>query len=99
MRVSEGFGLSIAEAMASGLPVIITDQCAIWKLLKDKNVGECVTKESPEQIAEVLGRWIQSPETTLLMGQNARKVAIELFDIRDMAEAVMQVYVEGLNPR
>ncbi len=99
MRVSEGFGLSIAEAMASGLPVIITDQCAIWKLLRDKNVGECVAKESPNQIAEVLSRWIQSPETTVQMGQNARRVAIELFDIRDMAKAVMQVYVEALNQR
>ncbi len=96
IRVPEGFGLSIAEAMAMALPVIVTDQWALMHLMKDKNIGEIVSVRNPRQIAAIIENWLHQPEKMKLMGQNARAAALEFFDIKRVAGEVLKMYSEVL---
>ncbi len=97
IRVVEGFGLSIAEAMAAALPVIVTDQWALIHLMQSRDIGEFVPVQSPHKIAEVVEKWLQTPEKLKEMGKNAQAAAIEFFDIKRMAREVSAVYAEVLN--
>jgi len=48
---SENFGMSVIEAMVSGLPVIISENVAISDIIKENNAG-LVVNNSDEMIAE-----------------------------------------------
>lgn len=96
VRVPEGFGLSIAEAMSSGLPIIANEQWALKELMLGEKMGKLITSGHPEQIAEVLENWSQSSETIREMGRNAQLIASEHFDIKKMTLKVIQIYDEAL---
>lgn len=95
-RVLEGFGLSIVEAMAAALPVIVTEPWALWDLFLDKNIGARISVECPDEIAAMLEKWIANPEQTVQMGKNAQAQALKQFNIQKMASDVVCVYREVL---
>jgi len=52
----DGFGLVVAEAMASGLPVITTDCCGASELLREGQSGWIISPGDSDQIAGALER-------------------------------------------
>jgi glycosyltransferase involved in cell wall biosynthesis len=68
----EGFGRNIVEAMASGLPVITTANCAGPDLIEDGVTGFIVPVRDVDAICEKLA-WINDhAEAALQMGRRAR---------------------------
>jgi len=96
VRVPEGFGLSIAEAMATGVPVIVNDQWALKEVFhnNNNNMGELIPSKNPSKIATCLTSWMDDPERVKAMGINAQKFAIEYFDMARLANEVMAIYEE-----
>ena len=72
----EGMGLSLLEAMASGLPVITTDR-GTGDLVRDGVEGFMVPIRDPIAIAERLEHLRAHPELRIAMGRAARKRALE----------------------
>lgn len=69
----EGFGRNIIEAMASGLPVITTANCAGPDLIENGVTGFIVPIRDVDAICEKLA-WIHDyPEAAIEMGQRARE--------------------------
>jgi glycosyltransferase involved in cell wall biosynthesis len=69
----EGFGRNLIEAMASGLPVITTPNCAGPDLIEDGVTGFIVPIRNVEAICEKL-LWIyKHPEEALEMGRKAKE--------------------------
>lgn len=60
----ETFGLSTAEAMASGLPVVASDQGAAPELVRDAEAGLCVDGRDPVQVATALETLLRDPDLT-----------------------------------
>ena len=71
--IVEGFGRNIIEAMASGLPVITTANCAGPDLIEDGVTGFIIPIRDVDAICEKLA-WINDhPQEAMEMGERARK--------------------------
>jgi len=71
----EPFGLVITEAMASGLPVIVSKMAGASEIIKDGYDGLLLKNpRNPDEIAEKI-RILLDKELSKKMGENARKTA------------------------
>jgi glycosyltransferase involved in cell wall biosynthesis len=73
--ISDGFGLTQLEAMACGLPVITTPNCAA--LVRDGIDGFIVPIRDAQALAEKMDILAHDPELRAWMSQNARQRAEE----------------------
>jgi glycosyltransferase involved in cell wall biosynthesis len=71
---SENFGMSVAEAMGAGLPVIVSNRVALHVEIQQKSAGVVIDPDSDQLAAEIL-RLLQLPEDRLRMGQNGKAIA------------------------
>jgi len=85
--LSEGFGLSIAEAAASGLAIVARRCHGITELLTDG--VDALLADSPAELAAQLARAIQDPAP---LGKAARATAEARFDVERMAREYEAVY-------
>lgn len=87
----EGFSIAIVEAMASALPMLVTDQCHMDEMEKE-NAG-CVVPATVEGVAEGLERLLRlSPAERVATGQNARAWAIRDFSWERLGAKIQTMY-------
>ena len=89
---SEGFGLAVVEAMASGLPCVTFDVSALDELVAEGQTGFLVKAGDAEGFGVALNRLIVSPELRSGMGQAARSRAETLFPIEFMVQRYNKLY-------
>jgi len=89
--LKEGMSNTVLEAMASGLPVIITDTGGS-DVLVDGN-GSVVSPRSPEEIRDELQRYIADPGKLESEGRRSREIA-EARGWSGIAEEYKQIYRE-----
>lgn len=73
--VTEGFGLSVLEAMSYGVPVIVTEGVGAKDCVTEGNDGFIVPIRNPDAIAEKIKYLHDNPAEIERMGCNARKKA------------------------
>ena len=78
--LSEGQGISFIEAMAAGLPVIATPVGGIVDFLKDRETGLFCEVNNPKSIADKVMEYVNNPEMTKKITDNARKMVEEKYD-------------------
>lgn len=71
--LDDGFGFVVAEAMACGLPVIVTDRCGAAELVRPGETGWIIPAGCVEAIAEALDQALQRREALQTMGRLARE--------------------------
>ncbi|WP_342766160.1 glycosyltransferase [Methanobacterium petrolearium] len=74
--ISEGFPITILEALASGLPVVATNVGGISEVVDD-SVGLIVKPSEPHELAMAMDKILENGELTNLMSVNARKHAMK----------------------
>ncbi len=88
---SENFGLAIAEALASGTPVITTVGTP-WNNLNTSNAGAWI-EVGTQPLVETLKRFLSlSDEELEVMGKNGRKLIETKYSAKVMAEEMMEIY-------
>jgi glycosyltransferase involved in cell wall biosynthesis len=88
---SENFGISVAEAMASGLPVITTTG-APWSGLRDHRCGWWIAP-SKDALAEALAAATSSGADSLReMGSRGRSWMASEFSWKGVAESIARAY-------
>lgn len=75
----ENFGIAVAEALAAGLPVVISDQVNIQADVKAAGAGGVVPTDVAALAVE-LGRWLSDAELRRTAGAKARAFASERYD-------------------
>ena len=75
--VEDGFGMVVPEAMASGLPVIVSANAGTADAVRPGVCGFIVPARDPHALAECLVRLHSDPDLRLRMGREARQRALE----------------------
>ena len=93
----EGLPNAVCEAMACGLPILMSDVCDARHLVKPGVNGFLVYPASPDSIASGLEQLMQvDPITRRQMGAASRARAEQLFDPEQILQAYEQVLVAAM---
>lgn len=90
--LSEGFPVSILEAMAAGLPVVATDVGGVAEAVADGETGMLVPAADPEALAGALERVVADVEVRRRLGAAGRARALRLFDAPRYRAAHLDLY-------
>ncbi len=89
----EGFSNSIGEAMACGIPCVVTDVGDAKYIVGD--TGRIVPAREPQTLGSELIKLIEKPyEERVKIGAAARKRIEENFDINIIAHQYEELYLE-----
>jgi glycosyltransferase involved in cell wall biosynthesis len=88
----EGFGLTVAEAMASGLPVVASDRGSIPELVVDGEGGFVCDPATPRLFAERLAMVLDDRALRGKLGDASRERAHRLFRWERCVEATRRIY-------
>jgi glycosyltransferase involved in cell wall biosynthesis len=90
--LTESFGLVVAEAQASGLPVVATRIGGPAEIVVDGETGYLVPEEDPDAIAEAVLRLVSNFEVLREMGTAGRQRVLQLYDIRRCAKEYLNLF-------
>lgn len=92
---SESFGVAVVEAMAAGLPVVITDRVGIYDAVKQANAG-LVVPCNADALAAALLRLANDAELRRQMATNGQHLAHDRFSLPAMTRSLIALYEDVL---
>lgn len=95
---SENFGIAVAEALAAGLPCIVSAGVAVSAEVEKAGAG-IVVGTTPEEIAAGLESLVRNPTGLFAKSSAARTLATNKFSIDTMGACLEALYHDILVPR
>lgn len=94
--LSEGFPLTVLEAMASGLPVVATDVGGTKEAVRDGVDGRIVAPGNSASLEEALIPLLNSEVLRNRMGNMARARVVGHFSIESQIDKMSTIYAKNL---
>jgi len=94
-RVWETFGLSTAEAMAYGKPVIASNLGALPELVRDDETGLLFEPENTKELAEKILYLINNPADRERFGQAGYQIARDMLDPQKHYQQIVKIYEQA----
>jgi len=92
----ENFGISVVEALAVSVPVLISNRVNIWREIEADRAGY-VESDDLAGTTRLLQRWIDTaPAEREMIRQNARRCFEQRFEINRAVDSLLQVLNETL---
>jgi len=92
-----GLATSTAEAMACGLPLVVTDFGDNSKWINNEINGYLVPLKNPKILAEKIVLLLKDPDNRTLFGQRNREIAVDKLDLHKGMNKVEAIYEELVN--
>ncbi len=89
---AESFGVAVVEAMACGVPVVVSDAEGFLEVVVDKKTGLISKKLNVESIADNLYTLITNASLREEYGKYAREHAIKKYDFNQNVSEMLKVY-------
>ena len=88
----ENFGIAVAEALACGTPVLISNKVNIWREIEADGAGLVDDDDEPGTV-RLIKRWISASRRPrrLAMRDSARLSFQSRFEVTHAADAIVQV--------
>jgi len=90
----EGVSLALLEAMAVGLPVIVTAVGGLPEVVTHGENGLLIPLKDPEALTEALARLLADPELARRLGDQARRHVAEHFSLDRFGGEINELYAE-----
>ncbi|MHC2995252.1 MAG: glycosyltransferase [Candidatus Atribacteria bacterium] len=90
---SENFGMAVVEAMACGLPVVISDQVGIHKEVERAKAGLIIHPNSGDFYAAMVNL-LNNGKEVQQMGVRGRSLVEEEFAIKKVADRMIKIFEE-----
>ena len=87
----ESFGLVMAEAMSSGLPVVATNSHGASELVADGQTGSLTERDDIDGFTQALLRYVDDPILRQQHGAAARQRCVENFSIERQARHLAEI--------
>jgi glycosyltransferase involved in cell wall biosynthesis len=87
--LADCYSVASIEAMATGLPVILTKVGGAGEIVTDGVDGYSIEPENNEALGQRLDELIANPTRAIAMGEAARQTAERRFDARSFASALL----------
>jgi len=88
----ESFGLTVAEAMSCGVPVIASRVGGLSELIEDGVCGYLVPPRDSDALAAKVIDLLSNPEKCQMFGKAGRRRAVERFNIISTAGQYYELY-------
>jgi glycosyltransferase involved in cell wall biosynthesis len=88
---SENFGIAAAQALAAGVPCVLSDRVALSDYLQNNDSALIVPCESAA-IADAICELLSKPEMRARLANRGREVAARCFSSRAVGEMLLQCY-------
>jgi glycosyltransferase involved in cell wall biosynthesis len=95
---SENFGIALVEAMAAGVPCVMSDQIGIAVDAKEYDAGLVVPCEVGALVS-AMQSLIDDPELRTRLSGNARRLVDDRFSMETMADSLVKLYDQVLSGR
>ncbi len=93
----EGIPNSVMEAMARGLPCIVSDIAGNRELVVHEHNGILVSPSSIAELSSAIALLLEDQATAAKYGQNARSTIAERFSVAQMIDATAALYPKASN--
>lgn len=92
----ENFGIVVAEALASGLPVLTTHQVNIWREIEDASAG-IIHADTQEGVDQLLSEWlVMRVEDKNAMRINAFNCFVNNFEIQKVTKNLIMALEDAI---
>lgn len=92
--IQENFGLSLAEAMAAGVPCIGSDAGGIPDVVRHGTTGLLFTSNDEDELSERLLEIHRHPDRSAILAAAGREDALRRFTVEAVADAHVEIYRE-----
>ncbi|WP_081607947.1 glycosyltransferase [Methylomonas sp. MK1] len=94
---TEAFGIALIEAQACGLPVLTTRSGGIPEAMVEYETGLMYEENDFNELALQVDKLLSSPETIVLMANNARNFVVNQFEVRSCSAKLEKIYEEVID--
>ncbi len=92
--LQEGLGMSVMQAMATGVPVVATGVGGLYDLIEDGVTGVMVPAADPAALAEAIWSLLKNPSERREMAKQARKMIEQEFSADLVSKTLLDYYRE-----